>query len=86
MKHIHKLFLTAAVLLLGLIIASCSNNEQSRTEEANCNCWTILQTTSFTLPNQSPYSVMTLENDCSGLQKQINRNGVYVVGSKICDN
>ena len=85
MKHIHKLFLTAAVLLLGLIITACSNDEQTRTEQANCNCWTILQTTSFTLPNQSPQSVLEVENDCTGLQKQINRNGVYVVGSKICD-
>lgn len=81
MKHIHKLFLISSILTL----TACSNDEALRTEEANCNCWTILQATSYTLPNQAPQSVLTVENDCSGQQKQINRNGVYVVGSKICD-
>ena len=84
-KHIHKLFLTASILLLALIVMACSNDSEERTEPQNCNCWTILQATSYTLPNQAPQSVLTVENDCSGQQKQITKLGVYIVGSKICD-
>ena len=85
-KHIHKLFLTASILLLALIVMACSNDSEERTEPQNCNCWTILQATSYTLPNQAPQSVLVVANDCNGLQKQITRVGIYVVGNKICDN
>ncbi len=81
MKHTHKLLLAS----IALILTACSNDEPQRAEPQNCACWTILQTVSYTVPNQSPVSIMTVANDCTGLQKQMNRNGVYAVGQKICD-
>lgn len=82
---IHKLFLTASILLLALIVMACSNDNEQRTEPTNCLCETILTATVFTLPNQTPQTVTTVENDCSGVQRQRTLNGLYSVGQKICD-
>lgn len=73
------------LLLTAIILSSCSNDGEERSEPQNCQCWTILQADSFTLPNQATQSVLIVKNDCSGLQKQITRVGVYIVDSKICD-
>lgn len=85
MKHIHKLFLTAAVLLLALMSTACNNDIEERTEPQNCQCETILTATSFTLPNQTTQTVVTLQNDCSGAQRQRTLIGLHSVGDKICD-
>jgi len=73
------------LLILAVVVSSCSTDEEQRTETTNCNCETILTADTFTLPNQTTQTVATVENDCTGAQRQRNLVGVYSVGQKICD-
>lgn len=78
---IHKLFLTACILLL----TACSNDSEERNEPQNCNCSTILEANVFGLPTGQSFTAGVMENDCTGVQRNFNLNGVYAVGQKICN-
>jgi hypothetical protein len=72
------------ILILAVIISSCSNDSENRTEPQNCNCNTIISANTFSIPGRT-WTVATTANDCSGLQSQIELNGVHFVGEKICN-
>jgi hypothetical protein len=75
------------ILLLAIVLSSCSTDEARTTTEpqANCRCYTILEANAFNLPTGQSFTAGIMENDCSGAQKNFNKNGVYRVGDKICD-
>lgn len=73
------------LLFLSILFLSCtpdSDNEEQTT--LDCRCATILETERFVIQNQV-ITVMTIKNDCTGVQRQIERNGTFEVGQKICD-
>ena len=73
------------LLFLSILFLSCtpdSDNEEQTTPD--CRCATILEAERFVIQNQV-ITVMTIENDCTGVQRQIERNGTFEVGQKICD-
>ena len=73
------------LLFLSILFLSCtpdSDNEEQTTTD--CRCATILEAERFVIQNQV-LTVMTIENDCTGVQRQIERNGTFEVGQKICD-
>lgn len=73
------------LLFLSILFLSCtpdSDNEEQTT--LDCRCATILEAERFVIQNQV-ITVMTIKNDCTGIQRQIERNGVFEVGQKICD-
>ena len=73
------------LLFLSILFLSCtpdSDNEEQTT--LDCRCATILEAERFVIQNQV-ITVMTIENDCTGVQRQIERNGIFEVGQKICD-
>jgi hypothetical protein len=74
-------------LILAIALTSCSADETNTTStaEANCRCSTILEANVFGLPTGQSFTAGVMENDCSGVQKNFNLNGVYRVGQKICD-
>jgi hypothetical protein len=74
-------------LILAIALTSCSADETNTTAtaEANCRCYTILEATAFNLPTGQSFTAGIMENDCSGAQKNFNKNGVFRVGDKICD-
>ncbi len=73
------------ILLTAIILSSCSNDSEERTAEADCNCSTILEASVFGLPTGQSFTAGVMSNDCSGVQRNFNKNGVYRVGQKICD-
>jgi hypothetical protein len=75
------------ILLLAIALSSCSADETSTTpqEELNCNCSTILEANVFGLPTGQAFTAGVMENDCTGVQRNFNLNGVYRVGQKICN-
>ena len=73
------------LLFLSILFLSCtpdSDNEEQTSPD--CRCATILEAERFVIQNQV-ITVMTIENDCTGVQRQIERNGTFEVGQKICD-
>ena len=73
------------LLFLSILFLSCtpdSDNEEQTT--LDCRCATILEAERFVIQNQV-ITVMTIENDCTGVQRQIERNGIFEPGQKICD-
>jgi len=73
------------LLFLSILFLSCtpdSDNEEQTSPD--CRCATILEAERFVIQNQV-ITVMTIENDCTGVQRQIERNGIFEVGQKICD-
>lgn len=73
------------LLIFAVALSSCSNDSEERTQQANCNCETVLSATRFTLPSGATMTYVTLENDCTGAQRQEDFIGVYTVGQKICN-
>jgi hypothetical protein len=75
------------ILLLAIALSSCSADETSTTpqEELNCNCSTILEANVFGLPTGQSFTAGVMSNDCTGVQRNFNLNGVYIVGQKICN-
>jgi len=73
------------LLFLSILFLSCtpdSDNEEQTSPD--CRCATILEAERFVIQNQV-ITVMTIKNDCTGVQRQIERNGTFEVGQKICD-
>jgi hypothetical protein len=75
------------LFILAITLFSCSADEVSTTpqEELNCNCSTILEANKFRLPTGQSFTAGVMENDCTGVQKNFNYNGIYNVGQKICN-
>jgi len=75
------------LVILAIALFSCSADETSTTpqEELNCNCSTILEANVFTIVTGNQFTAGVMENDCSGVQKNFNRPGIYRVGQKICN-
>jgi hypothetical protein len=75
------------LFILAIALSSCSTDEARTTtqEEANCRCNTILEATVFTIVTGNQFTAGVMENDCTGVQKNFNKNGVYAVGQKICN-
>lgn len=77
------------IIIFAIFLSNCTseNSENSNIlePEANCRCNTILEATVFRLPTGQSFTAGVMENDCSGVQKNFNLNGVYRVGEKICN-
>ena len=73
------------LLFLSILFLSCTPDSDNEEQTApDCRCATILEAERFVIQNQV-ITVMTIENDCTGVQRQIERNGTFEVGQKICD-
>ena len=70
--------------LLALSLSCTPDSDNDEQSTVDCRCATILESERFVIQNQV-FSVLTIENDCTGVQRQIERNGVFEVGQKICD-
>jgi hypothetical protein len=64
-----------------LFIVSCTTESEDNTD---CNCGKVIQSTSFNALG-NVFSVFTVHNNCTGIDKQIQRNGIVNVGTVICD-
>jgi hypothetical protein len=74
------------LVILAIALSSCSTDDNARQEEpANCTCETILRADTFHLPSGYVWTVATLENDCTGAQRQRDLVGVHTLGEKICN-
>jgi hypothetical protein len=74
------------LVILAIALSSCSTDDNARQEEpANCSCETILRADTFHLPSGYVWTVATLENDCTGAQRQRDLVGVHTPGEKICN-
>jgi hypothetical protein len=74
------------LLLAITIFSNCSTENADILEpELNCNCSTILEANKFRLPTGQSFTAGVMENDCTGVQKNFNLNGIYNVGQKICN-
>ena len=68
------------------IFTSCSTDSESEREEpADCNCGTIIDANTFSLPTGYVWTVAIIANDCTGAQKQKDLVGRHILGEKICN-
>lgn len=76
------------IIIFAIFLSNCTTdnaNGNSSEQEANCRCNTILEANVFRLVTGDQFTAGVMENDCSGVQKNFNLNGVYRVGEKICN-
>jgi hypothetical protein len=75
------------ILLLAIVLSSCSTDEASTTNQpqADCRCSTILQGTTYNLPSGEVFTSGVMENDCTGVQKNFTKQGIFRAGEKICN-
>ena len=77
-------------IIIGILVMSlysCSKNDRID-NTVNCNCGTVEVSNTFNLAvpgGLHQFSVMTVKNNCSGITKQIQRDGLYSVGNQICN-
>lgn len=80
-----KFFLLLAITIFSNCSTENSENTNNNVPELNCLCSTILEANVFRLPSGQSFTAGVMENDCSGVQRNFNLNGVYRVGQKICN-
>jgi len=75
------------ILLLAIALSSCSTDEESTTNQpqADCRCSTILQGTTYNLPSGEIFTSGVMANDCTGVQKNFTKQGIFRAGEKICN-
>jgi hypothetical protein len=77
------------LLFLAIAVSSCStensNNTNDNVPELNCTCETIIRADVFSLPSGYVWTVATLENDCTGAQRQRDLVGRHLLGENICN-
>lgn len=74
------------IIIFAIFLSNCTTENENISEpEANCNCSTILEANKFRLPTGQSFTAGVMENDCTGVQKNFNLNGIYEVGQKICN-
>jgi len=76
------------IIIFAIFLANCTTeNENSNISEpeANCRCSTILEANVFTIVTGNQFTAGVMENDCTGVQKNFNRPGIYRAGDKICN-
>ena len=90
-KNGQKVFGTILVIIvlmvLGVLLFSCSKDNRID-NTVNCNCGTVEVSNTFNLAVPGgihQFSVMTVKNNCSGITKQIQRDGLYSVDDQICN-
>ena len=77
---------TTLTIISAFLLASCSTDSARDSEPTpDCNCLTIVQADTFSLPNGYVWTVAVLKNNCTGVQKQKDIVGIHSVGEKICD-
>lgn len=80
-----KIFTLLAITIFLSCSTENSENTNNNVPELNCQCSTILEANVFTIVTGNQFTAGVMENDCTGVQKNFNRNGVYTVGQKICN-
>jgi hypothetical protein len=74
------------LLLAITIFSNCSTENADILEpQLNCNCSTILQGTTYNLPTGEVFTAGVMENDCTGVQKNFTKQGIFRAGEKICN-
>lgn len=73
------------LLLILLVVYGCSTPEQPQEMPINCNCGTVIESQSFNVLGQNQFSVIKVKNNCTGIIKQIQKNGVISVGTNLCN-
>lgn len=80
-----KIFTLLAITIFLSCSTENSENTNNNVPEADCLCYTILEANVFTIVTGNQFTAGVMENDCTGVQKNFNLNGIYRVGQKICN-
>ena len=80
-----KIFTLLAITIFLSCSTENSENTNNNVPEADCLCYTILEANVFGLPTGQSFTAGVMENDCTGVQRNFNRPGIYRAGEKICN-
>lgn len=72
------------LLLLLLVTVSCSQPD-APAPVTDCKCGTVIESVPYNLFGSSFFSVVTVKNNCTGIMKQIQKNGVILKGTTLCN-
>jgi hypothetical protein len=72
------------LLLLLLVTVSCSQPD-APAPVTDCKCGTVIEAQTFNVFGSSFFSVLTVKNNCTGIMKQIQKNGVILKGTTLCN-
>ena len=72
------------LLLLLLVFGSCSQPD-APAPVTDCKCGIVIESVPYNLFGSSFFSVLTVKNNCTGIMKQIQKNGVILKGTTLCN-
>ena len=76
------------LVLLAIVMVSCSTPSTQNEQAQDCKCGSVVSSSSFNVAGTNglhQFSVITVKNNCTGVTKQIQRDGVINVGNQICN-
>ena len=79
-----KIFTLLAITIFLSCSTENSENTNNNVPEADCRCSTILQGTTYNLPSGEVFTSGVMANDCTGVQKNFTKQGIFRAGEKIC--
>jgi len=71
-------------LLLLLLLAGCSTPDTS-SEVVDCKCGTVIESQKFNVLGSNQFSVIKVKNNCTGIIKQFQKDGVILEGTTLCN-
>jgi len=77
------------ILAMALVSLSCSTDSNSPSNNNDCDCGAVTQSASFNVVNGQGgvdvFSVVKIQNNCTGVITQTQRDGNISVGTQICN-
>ena len=56
-------------LIAGILVISCSKDDNAEAPEQDCNCNRVVEVSSFNMLNQYTFGTFVTINDCTGVQR-----------------
>lgn len=73
------------LVLLAIVMVSCSTPYTESEAPVDCKCGVVVEAQNFNVLGANQFTVMTVKNNCTGVFKQVQKNGVIAVGTQLCN-
>ena len=82
------LLITTALVALGMLLFSCSKGKELEVIDYSCNCGIVVETRAVDVVHSDGLhhiSIMQIKNNCTGIIKQSEAEGIIPIGEKRCN-
>lgn len=73
------------LVLLAIVMISCSTPSEQSETSVDCKCGVVIDSQSFNVLGANYFSVIKVKNNCTGVVKQFQKDGVITIGTQLCN-